>query len=195
MFTVRYVLHSTFCPHSEFMCFVWIWEQTAIISLYSINWLVFITETECVYCAVGLGVYIWFKLISLFNRLGSFNKLQVYSIVKLNTDNKVCVNSMKICAQWGHVRYAEYVHTTQLHTAQHFWCANRLLFVYVTNCNPDSSTYTKGRIHIRHTQLYSTLKDLTVARTKPSSAGARKKKYTIVHLKWFWPCIVVIMWK
>jgi hypothetical protein len=34
------------------MCFVWIWEQTAIISLYSINCLDFITETECVYCAV-----------------------------------------------------------------------------------------------------------------------------------------------
>ena len=31
---------------------VWIWEQTAIISLYSTDWLVFITETECVYCAV-----------------------------------------------------------------------------------------------------------------------------------------------
>jgi hypothetical protein len=27
-----------------FVCFVWIWEQTAIISLYSVNWLVFITE-------------------------------------------------------------------------------------------------------------------------------------------------------
>ena len=27
------------------MCFVWLSEQTAIISLYSINWLVFITET------------------------------------------------------------------------------------------------------------------------------------------------------
>ena len=39
--------NSTFCPHSVFMCFVWIWEQTAIISLYSINWLVFITETVC----------------------------------------------------------------------------------------------------------------------------------------------------
>ena len=37
------------------MCFVWIWEQTAIIFLYSINWLVFITETECVYCAVRSG--------------------------------------------------------------------------------------------------------------------------------------------
>jgi hypothetical protein len=34
------------------MCFVRISEQTAIISLYSINWLVFITETECGYCAV-----------------------------------------------------------------------------------------------------------------------------------------------
>jgi hypothetical protein len=29
------------------MCFVWIWEQTAIISLYSANCLVFITEMEC----------------------------------------------------------------------------------------------------------------------------------------------------
>ena len=44
--------NSTFCPHSVFMCFVRIREQTAIISLYSINWLAFITETECVYCAV-----------------------------------------------------------------------------------------------------------------------------------------------
>jgi len=28
--------------HAVFMCFVWLSEQTAIISLYSINWLVFI---------------------------------------------------------------------------------------------------------------------------------------------------------
>jgi len=44
--------NSTFSPHSVFMCFVWISEQTAIISLYSINLLVFITERGCVYCAV-----------------------------------------------------------------------------------------------------------------------------------------------
>jgi hypothetical protein len=44
--------NSTFSPHTVFMCFVWISEQTAIISLYNINWLVCITETECVYCAV-----------------------------------------------------------------------------------------------------------------------------------------------
>ena len=40
-------VYPAFCPHSVFVCFVWVWEQTAIISLYSINWLVCITETEC----------------------------------------------------------------------------------------------------------------------------------------------------
>ena len=36
-------------PHTAvFMCFVWISEQTAIISLYNINWLVFVTETEII---------------------------------------------------------------------------------------------------------------------------------------------------
>ena len=71
--------NSPFCPHSVFMCFVWIWEQTAIISLYSINWLVCITATECVYCAVRTGslyiiqvmcfVWIWEQtaIISLYN--------------------------------------------------------------------------------------------------------------------------------
>ena len=70
---------STFCPHSVFMCFVWMWEQTAIISLYSINWLVFITETVCVYSAVQTGslyiiqvmcfVWIWEQtaIISLYS--------------------------------------------------------------------------------------------------------------------------------
>ena len=39
------------------MCFVWIWEQTAIISLYSIKGLVCITETESVYCAVRTELF------------------------------------------------------------------------------------------------------------------------------------------
>jgi len=37
------------------MCFAWISEQTAIISLYNINLSVFRTEAESVYCAVGTG--------------------------------------------------------------------------------------------------------------------------------------------
>jgi hypothetical protein len=47
--------NPTFCPHSAFLYFAWISEQTAIISPYSINWLVVISETECVYCAVRTG--------------------------------------------------------------------------------------------------------------------------------------------
>jgi hypothetical protein len=38
----------TFCSH----IFVWISEQTAIISLHSINWPVFTAQMECVYCMV-----------------------------------------------------------------------------------------------------------------------------------------------
>ena len=53
--------NSTFCPHSVFMCFVWIWEQTAVISLYSINWLVFITEIEGIYCAVLASVRVFMR--------------------------------------------------------------------------------------------------------------------------------------
>ena len=44
--------NATFCPHSVF---VWISEQTAIISLYCINWLVCITDRTCVYCAVRIA--------------------------------------------------------------------------------------------------------------------------------------------
>ena len=36
--------NSTFRPHSVFMCFVWVSEQTAIISLYSFTLLGFMTE-------------------------------------------------------------------------------------------------------------------------------------------------------
>jgi len=39
-------------PHRVFICFVWISKQTAIISLYSVNWLVLTTEMVCVHCAV-----------------------------------------------------------------------------------------------------------------------------------------------
>ena len=38
-----------------FMCFVFIWEQTATCAAYIINRLVFITEMKSVYCAVRAG--------------------------------------------------------------------------------------------------------------------------------------------
>ena len=52
------------------VCFVWVSEQTAIISLYSINWLVCITETESVYCAVRTE-YIYFYVFCVDLRTNS----------------------------------------------------------------------------------------------------------------------------
>jgi hypothetical protein len=63
--------NSTFCPHSVFMCFVWISEQTAIISLYSINWLVCITGAECVYCAVRTESLKRIRVVLFFTGLRS----------------------------------------------------------------------------------------------------------------------------
>ena len=41
--------NSTFCPQRAYICSGLIWGQTAIVSLYR---LVFLTEIDCVYCAV-----------------------------------------------------------------------------------------------------------------------------------------------
>jgi hypothetical protein len=41
--------------HTVYFCSVWIPQQTVIISLYSVNGLVFITEMDCVYCSVRNG--------------------------------------------------------------------------------------------------------------------------------------------
>ena len=46
---------SLFRLDAVFICCVWVTEQTAIISLYSINSLVCVTERESVYCAVQIG--------------------------------------------------------------------------------------------------------------------------------------------
>ena len=51
------VYHSTTVrsAHTVFMCFVFIWEQTATCATYSINWLVCITQMKSVYSAVRTG--------------------------------------------------------------------------------------------------------------------------------------------
>jgi hypothetical protein len=60
------------------MCFVWIWEQTAIISLYSVNWEVFIYETECVFCAVRRAEC-WYKI--RVNFLYLKGQLNIWAVV------------------------------------------------------------------------------------------------------------------
>ena len=51
MFKIQKILHAGYIA---FMCSVWLSEQTATFALYIINWLVFLTEVESVYCAVRI---------------------------------------------------------------------------------------------------------------------------------------------
>ena len=106
--------NSTFCPHSVFVCFVWIWEQTAIISLYSINWLVFIMETVCVYCAVRTW-YLYVILCSAHT---------VYLCVLCGSENKQRLFPYTTLTDWFFITDTEYV-----------YCAVRTGSLYVILCS------------------------------------------------------------
>ena len=118
-----YSLHVTCCTkkpnisttvrsaHTVFMCFLFIWEQTASCATYSINWLVFITEMKSVYSAVRTGSVnkaVCASCLKGFLRTVtcatySINWLvfitemkSVYSAVRTGSLNKaVCVSSIK----------------------------------------------------------------------------------------------------
>jgi hypothetical protein len=84
-------------------------DKTAIISLYSMNWLVFITETECVYCGYRLGLCIKIKLILVFIFLNSWIERTlcitcINSKIKLLYCNKLDINNSihhKIANEWS----------------------------------------------------------------------------------------------
>ena len=80
--TIRFYIQQfyTLPSHCSYV-FVWISEQTAIISLYSINWLVFITEKKCVHCAVRTG-YLNITEVNL-SHLGCTMGSSCYSPVSL----------------------------------------------------------------------------------------------------------------
>jgi hypothetical protein len=55
VFSPYFIVQHSWVHNFTIMYSVWTSEQTAIISLYSINRLVFITETESVYFEVRTG--------------------------------------------------------------------------------------------------------------------------------------------
>jgi hypothetical protein len=61
--------NSTFCPHIVFMCSMWICKQATIVSLYSINCLVFIAKYESVFCAIRTESLNIVRLVSVFKGL------------------------------------------------------------------------------------------------------------------------------
>jgi len=55
MHHLQFNIQQWYSLSTLFMCFVFIWEQTATCVTYSMNWLVFITEMKSVYSAVRTG--------------------------------------------------------------------------------------------------------------------------------------------
>ena len=51
-YTTRFSIKKSYILPTKYVLFLYVWKQTAVISLYNINWLVFVTQTGCVYCAV-----------------------------------------------------------------------------------------------------------------------------------------------
>ena len=61
------VWNSALCPQIAVVSFyIIISEQRAIFSLYGITWLVFITESECVYCEVRAAPILQFGLLLVY---------------------------------------------------------------------------------------------------------------------------------
>jgi hypothetical protein len=90
--TIKYTGKLSVLPTQCIYVFEWICEQTAIISLYSINWLFCITETECVYCAVRTE-RIQLSLIVVFERFN--NPLLLPAKVAFS------VNSRQVGHKWA----------------------------------------------------------------------------------------------
>jgi hypothetical protein len=111
--------NSTFCPHSEFMCFVWISEQTAIISLYGINRLVFVTEAECLLRGTD-----W---VFHYNSGSFLSKCQLrHSCVIVS--NSLFTRIVLQCTIWG-----KRVLLIRRHRPQAALCNDRLRVVSVTS--------------------------------------------------------------
>jgi len=142
--------NPTFFPHSVrvFKCFVWIWEQTTIISLYSIKWLVFMTEMDCVYSAVGAE---WLCIILrsahtayLCVLCGSQNKTAIISLYSIKWLVFMTVMDCVYCAvraEWlclilrsAHTVYLCFVWISEQTAIISLYSINWLVFTTETEC-------------------------------------------------------------
>ena len=115
-----FIYKSTFCSHSVFTCFVWIWEEAEITSLYSIYWLVFITETDCVYCAVRTGCLNTIRFrISSQKVTGSISSHLQYSHIRHRVlkDRSIMRYGTRFnpLTQSGNYTYRPFEHSDTLH--------------------------------------------------------------------------------
>jgi len=88
--------------------------RTMIISLYSFNWLVFITETESVYCAVRTGSLYITQSMCLFVDLRTTAIISLYSI-----NRPVCITETECLlhgTDWVFIYNSGYVFCLDLRT-------------------------------------------------------------------------------
>jgi hypothetical protein len=80
MYTYRQAQRSILLrsAHTVYLSFMWISEQTAIISLNNINWLVFTREAESVHCAVRAGSSTILQIRPLFTANSIHNIYFIY---------------------------------------------------------------------------------------------------------------------
>ena len=127
--------------------------RTAIISLYSINWMVFITEAESFYCAVRTGSSKWDRYSFVLR--GSMNQPNTirYRLFTLCTDTELLFGSVYISlARTEHPNIPSQQHThsiylPRLRTIKVLTC-NLLKFVNEANTvKYKSSSVTWGLCH------------------------------------------------
>ena len=154
--------NSTFCSRNVrvFMCFVWISEQTAIISLYNINWLIFITE-ECVYCAVRAGSLCIVQI-----------NLCIWSVMFLNTEK------LTETFPWTYIVCFSFRHTLALifrMRSETQIYLHKSYALFLSDCNPNfvvwtnfkSPAYVIFRVNLfRHCQVISCVQTDRCGRTK-----------------------------
>ena len=95
----------TFCPTPCILCFMWISEQTAIISLYNIDWLVFVTDTESVYCAVRTGSLNIIQVNSLSFGRGIAQAISCRPFATEARDSSRSVRVKLWCSEWQWGRF------------------------------------------------------------------------------------------
>ena len=91
---------SSYCPNGAVMCFVRIWQQRAIISLYKISWLVFINEMESVNCAVRTEYLTIIHVTLLFQSRRAMTQTVSSGPLTAETGVWSYVGPCEICGGW-----------------------------------------------------------------------------------------------
>jgi hypothetical protein len=89
IYTTRFKIKkkTTICPQVVFVCLVWMSDQTAFISLFCINGLVFTIETKRVFCAVRDE---YLNVVQVNASIYRVKMLAKYNLTKYISSHLVC---------------------------------------------------------------------------------------------------------